>query len=85
MKTVGNKLLVECEKAKENRSAGGLFLPGELPSLTRTGKVVAIGPDVKTVQVGDSVMFETPMGLEIQAQENSVLVSLREDSVLAVL
>lgn len=41
--------------------------------LSNQGKVVAIGPKVKEVSVGDSVQFNPYSGLEVTADEQTVL------------
>ena len=49
-------VLIQADKPRE-KTASGLLLVEEWKTLPPTGTVLAIGPDVKTVKVGDRVMF----------------------------
>ena len=42
-------------------------------SLSNQGNVVAVGPKVKDVSVGDSVQFNPYSGLEVTTDEHTVL------------
>lgn len=60
LKIVGNKVLCEYPEAKENRSFGGIIMPGakEKPF---SMKVVSVG-DVDEINVGDTVFFDQYSG-----------------------
>jgi len=47
------------ERAKEERSAGGLILAGvDLDTGSKPAEVLAIGPEVKDVSVGDTIAIK---------------------------
>ncbi len=85
MRTVGNKLLVVVKKKKEQKH-GSIFLPSSAAdaSATKTGKVMAAGPEAKVVKVDDLVLFESLMGVEIDADDDYQTICLSEDNILAV-
>ena len=57
LKPLRDIVLVKADPAEE-KTKSGIFIVQEWKSLPPTGTVLAIGPDVKTVKVGDRVQFE---------------------------
>jgi co-chaperonin GroES (HSP10) len=53
---LGSKVLIKADKSK-SETASGLLIHEDWKSLPLTGKIVAIGPMVSTVEVGQRVMF----------------------------
>ena len=54
---LGNKVFLR-ENKKEAKSVGGIILEGVGNDDTKTGTVLAIGPDVKQVAIGDEVYLD---------------------------
>lgn len=54
MKLLGKNILIKQDDT--SRLVGGIFVPS-LPQMQYSGQVLAVGAAVKTVQVGDSVMY----------------------------
>lgn len=72
-------LLVELIPVKENKSAGGLFLPG-VSEKAFDGKVIMAGPKVTHVKIGDVVRkFKNVPGISMQHEGKDCLF-LREGS-----
>lgn len=63
----GEKVLISADKAPE-KSKSGLYLTESWKTLPPFGEVVAIGPEVKTVKVGDRVIFERYGSVTIQLE-----------------
>lgn len=53
---LGHKVLIKADKTK-SETASGLLIHEDWKALPLTGKIVAIGPMVSTVKVGQRVMF----------------------------
>src|SRR5690606_4142529 len=53
---------------KEKKTASGLFLPDDVVDMkiSAAGEAVAVGPDVKTVTVGDMCYYKNLVGNMIQ-------------------
>ena len=49
-------IVVQAEEAA-NKTASGLYLPGNAQEKPKIAKVVAVGDGVKTVKVGDRVIY----------------------------
>lgn len=68
------------QKLKErSRSEGGLFLPETSDRTTLQGRVVGVGPDCKSLKLGDVVIFDKYLGMGLG--EDYLL--LEEDEVIA--
>lgn len=88
-----NRVVVQKEGAA-NRTAGGLYIPDMVAASERPnqGKVLAVGPGHRDkkgrlrpldVKVGDTVMFGSFTGSEVNLDGVEVLL-LREDEIIAV-
>ncbi len=68
----------------EAKTAGGLYLTQSAQEKPDTAKVVAVGKDVKSVKVGDRVLFVEQYGssktVKIGKEE---LVLIKEENILA--
>lgn len=51
----------------EEKSAGGIILPDDMKEEPLQGAVIAVGDDVKQVEVGDDVLFTKWAGTKIFA------------------
>ena len=81
-----DRLLVRLDGPEgERRSSGGILIPAtaEVAKRLTWAKTVAVGPNVRTVEVGDQVMFdpEAPSHVELQGRE---YLLLRERDIHAV-
>ncbi len=92
LRPLGDKVVVQLLE-KEDKSAGGLYLPDSAQKKPQTGKVIAIGDgrlleDGKrapmTLKVGDKVLFSKYGGNEVQIDGEEYTI-LDEDQVYAVL
>jgi chaperonin GroES len=61
-------VLIKADPPKE-KTASGLYITEEWKSLPPTGVVLAIGPDVKDVKVGDNVLFERYASVILRDEE----------------
>jgi co-chaperonin GroES (HSP10) len=55
LRPLGDQLVINIDEAIEKK--GSIILPDESREHPRTGTVMFVGPDVKTVKVGDRVLF----------------------------
>lgn len=82
-----NRILVTPPAAEgEQKSTGGLFIPNIAQERSKFvhGRVIAIGPDVKTVKVNDDVLYNRETAHEI-SRDGSVVAVLVEDKHIAVI
>ncbi|MBM3935487.1 MAG: co-chaperone GroES [SAR202 cluster bacterium] len=89
-KPTGNRIVVQPNTAKEQKTAGGIFIPDTAKEKPQEGTVVAIGPGKLTddgkrvpmdIKVGDIVVYSKYGGTEYKEGDVEYLV-LREDDVL---
>lgn len=80
MKPKRDLVLIRADKPEE-RTASGLYIVEEWKTLPQTGEVLAIGPLVKNVQVGERVLFERYASVILENDERLC----QEANILAVL
>ena len=77
---IGNKLLVQIKKT-EKETAGGIILPTE--RLTKEAVVISVGPEVKDIVPGDTIMLDKLEGAEVklEGQDYNIII---EDNVIGI-
>ncbi len=81
-----DRVLVEFEEDKEERTASGLIIPDTAKEKPRTGLVAAVGTDEDLqakVKVGDKILFAKYGGEEIEMDGKDYRIVQRSD-ILAV-
>ena len=66
----------------ESKTAGGIILPGEKTVADFQGTVLAIGPDVKHIKVGDVIIYKQYTSNKVPEVSGEYLV--QEKDVLAI-
>lgn len=72
-----------CERETEERYTGTLIIPDTAKEKPMGARVIAVGPDVVSVQVGQFVLVGRYAGAEIEFRHVKYVV-LRENEVLGV-
>lgn len=85
MKILRNYLLVE-EPFVEEKTEGGIIIKQDKPSFTTLieHKVIGVGPDVKDIKEGDSVLYLSRSGIEMKKEKTNWRF-LKEEEVVAVM
>lgn len=84
MKLVSNNIAVEDVQSKEKMSEGGIIIATSDDMRTPIkSEVVCVGPEVKTVCVGDTVYFSPRIGDVVKTANGSYKV-MSETDVLMV-
>ena len=87
VKPLADRVLILPNPAEE-KTAGGLFIPDTAKEKPLAGKVVAVGPGTKEVQmevkVGDQVLYGKYAGTEFEYEGEKYLI-MRQSDVLAIL
>ena len=65
------------------RTAGGIYIPDAAKEKPQKGKVEAVGSDVKTLKVGDEVLFDKYAGTKINFDGTDYLI-VKEEDILGV-
>lgn len=82
-----DRVLVSLDKdSGERRSSGGIVIPATAAMANRRllwSRVVAVGTNVRTVEVGDRVLFDPEDKAEVEMQGETYVV-MRERDVHAV-
>jgi len=86
IKMLNDRLLVQIPQAEgERRSRAGILIPATAQVSKRLtwAEVVAVGPNVRTVEAGDQVLFNPEDRFEVDVQGDDYLI-LRERDIHAV-
>jgi chaperonin GroES len=85
VKMLNDRILVELETDGERRSTGGILIPATAQMGRRLawGECVAVGPNVRSMEVGDHVLFNPEDRYEVEVRGNDYLI-LRERDIHAV-
>ena len=87
IKMMYDRLLVELDKETgERRSSGGIVIPATAAMGARRlawSKVVAVGPNARSVESGDRVLFDPDDKAEVEVN-GEIYVVLRERDIHAV-
>lgn len=92
LKPLNDKILVEKAEAQE-KTEGGIFLPGSSQEKPQEGVVVAVGPGATNekgdkqpmnVKAGDLVLYSKYSGTEIRIEGKDFLI-ISEKDVLAII
>src|SRR5256885_17211030 len=75
-------LVVPSKEAGERKSRAGILIPATADVSRRLvwAEVAAVGPTVRTVEAGDTVLFSPDTGFEVEIQGDDYLI-LRERDV----
>src|ERR687893_481149 len=86
IKMLNDRLLVQLPAAEgERRSRSGILIPATAQVSKRLAwaEVVAVGPNVRTVEPGDNVLFNPEDRFEVEVRGDDYII-LRERDVHAV-
>jgi chaperonin GroES len=85
VKMLNDRILVDLESDGERRSTGGILIPATAQMGRRLawGEVVAVGPNVRTMEPGDHVLFNPEDRYEVEVRGTDYLI-LRERDIHAV-
>jgi chaperonin GroES len=78
-----DKVLI-AENKRQNKTSSGIILDSQGDGESKTGTVLAIGPDVKEVNVGDVVYLHWNKGQVVKVGEAQRLI-IQEEHIVAVL
>ena len=75
---IGEMILIAMENAPE-KTDSGLLLPEEAREKMNVGLVEAVGPDAKSISVGDRVIYRQYSGTKIEWMGMDYLLIQEED------
>jgi len=80
IKPLGDRVVAVRDKA-EAKTASGLYLPDAAKEKPVVAKVVAIGPDVKTIKNSDKILYKEYSTTEIKIDGTEYLIVREEDVI----
>jgi chaperonin GroES len=85
VKMLADRILVDLESDGERRSTGGILIPAtaQMGKRLAWGEVIAVGPNVRAMEVGDQVLFNPEDRYEVEVRGTDYLI-LRERDIHAV-
>jgi chaperonin GroES len=82
IKPLGERLVARREEAA-TKTASGLYLPDGAKEKSQIAKVVAVGSAVKSVKVGDRVVYKEYATTDLKINGEDYII-LKEEDALAV-
>lgn len=84
---LGDRVLLKVSEVQQKLTEGGLHIPDNVQETKTEGEVIAVGPDVEMVKVGQTALFGKYAGTQINQTESKEysLKLMREDELLAIL
>lgn len=83
IKPLADRVVAVREQA-QTKTASGIYLPESSKEKPALAKVTAVGPDVKTLKVGDRIVYKEYATTELKVDGTEYLL-VKEDDVLATL
>ena len=86
IRMTADRILVRKPADTERSTKGGLLIPATAASVNKRciwGEVVAVGPNVRAIEVGDNVLHLPEGGLEVEVRGEEYIL-LRERDIHAV-
>ena len=81
IKPLADRVVAEPVEA-EAKTASGLYLPGNAQEKPKVAKVIAVGPAVKDIKVGDSILYEDYSNTDVKIDGKKYII-VKEEKVLA--
>jgi chaperonin GroES len=66
----------------ETKTASGLYLPEKSAEKPKTSRVIAVGPDVKQVKVGDRIVYKVYSTTDVKVGKDEYIL-VKEEDILA--
>jgi chaperonin GroES len=83
IKPLADRVVAVREQA-QTKTASGIYLPEASKEKPVLAKVTAVGPDVKTLKVGDRIVYKEYATTELKVDGTEYLL-VKEEDVLATL
>ena len=86
IKMLNDRIMVNIEGAEgERKSSGGILIPAtaQVGKRLAWAEVIALGPNVRTMELGDHVLFNPEDRYEVEVQGSDYII-LRERDIHAV-
>lgn len=83
IKPLADRVVAVREKAQA-KTASGLYLPDNAKEKPVIAKIEAVGPDVKSLKVGDRIIYKEYSTTELKVDDMDYLI-VKEEDVLATL
>ncbi len=74
--------VVAIREAAQTKTASGLYLPDTAKEKPVVASVVAVGPEVKSLKVGDKIVYKEYTTTELKIESVEYLI-VKEEDVLA--
>ena len=81
LKPLADYVVAQAEEA-ESKTASGLYLPEAAKEKPKTSKVVAVGPAVREVKVGDRIVYKSYSPTELKIGKDEYIL-VKEEDILA--
>ena len=83
IKPLDDYVVAQSEDAP-TKTASGLYLPEKATEKPKAAKVLAVGPSVKQVKVGDRILYEAYSQTEVKVEGTDYLL-VKESKILATI
>jgi len=81
IKPLADRIVAVCEEIS-NKTASGIYLPDNAKEKPVVARIVAVGPDVKSLKVEDKILYKEYSTTEFKINNVEYLI-IKEEDVLA--
>lgn len=82
LQPLGDYVVAQNEEAA-TKTASGLYIPEKAQEKPKTVKVVAVGPAVQQIKVGDRIVFKSFSSTDVKVDKTDYVL-VQEQDVLAI-
>ena len=82
LRPLADRVIVKQSEAEE-KTKTGILLPDAAKEKPQRGKIEAVGADVKSVKIGDIVLFDKYSGSKINVEGTDYLI-IKEEDILGI-
>jgi len=83
LQPLGDYVVAQAEEA-ETKTASGLYVPPSSQEKSKIAKVVAVGPVVQGVKVGDRIIHKSFSSTEVKVGRDEYIIVREEDIIATV-
>lgn len=81
LQPLGDYVVAQAEEA-DTKTASGLYLPDKAQEKPKTAKVLAVGPAVKQLKVGNRIVYKSYSNTDVKVGRDEYIL-VKEEDVLA--
>ncbi len=83
LKPLEDRVIAVAQEA-QSKTTSGFYLPDGAKEKSKIAKVVAVGPEAKTVKIGDKIIYKEYSTTEVKVEAVQYII-VKEEDILATI